>query len=137
MGYTISDQTVGNILKRNGLVPAPEREKTTLWKDFIRINTREIHVAGLTPHPNQPLMDQMDRNIRVVDLGFLMPGGLYHLMLRGIRVEDTFFSNEDRYHLFLLLQKDIEIKNRAYPQQNYIQVLFQDAPFFLMLSLRS
>jgi putative transposase len=36
LGYTISDQTVGNILKRHGLQPAPERTKTTTWKAFIR-----------------------------------------------------------------------------------------------------
>lgn len=36
LGYEISDQTVGNILKRRGLPPAPEREKTTTWKEFIR-----------------------------------------------------------------------------------------------------
>jgi putative transposase len=29
LGYTISDQTVGNILKRHGILPAPERKKTT------------------------------------------------------------------------------------------------------------
>jgi putative transposase len=36
LGYTISDQTVGNILKRYGIVPAPERKKTTTWQAFIR-----------------------------------------------------------------------------------------------------
>src|SRR5919198_1399552 len=36
LGYTISDQTVGNILKRHGLPPAPDREKTTTWHEFIR-----------------------------------------------------------------------------------------------------
>ena len=36
LGYTISDQTVGNILKRHGILPAPERKKTTTWKEFIR-----------------------------------------------------------------------------------------------------
>jgi putative transposase len=36
LGYTISDQTVGNILKRHGIVPAPERKKMTTWKEFIR-----------------------------------------------------------------------------------------------------
>jgi transposase len=29
LGYTISDQTVGNILKRHGIAPAPERKTTT------------------------------------------------------------------------------------------------------------
>ena len=36
LGYTISDQTVGNILKRHGLPPAPERKRTTTWREFIR-----------------------------------------------------------------------------------------------------
>ena len=36
IGHTVSDQTVGNILKRHGIPPAPERKKTTTWKEFIR-----------------------------------------------------------------------------------------------------
>ena len=36
LGYTLSDQTVGNILKRHGISPAPERKRTTTWSDFIR-----------------------------------------------------------------------------------------------------
>ncbi len=36
VGYTVSDQTVGNILKRHNLLPAPERKKTTTWREFIR-----------------------------------------------------------------------------------------------------
>lgn len=36
LGYEISDQTVGNILKRHGIPTAPERRKTTTWKEFIR-----------------------------------------------------------------------------------------------------
>jgi hypothetical protein len=32
----LSDQTVGNILRRHGIGPVPERSKTTTWKDFIR-----------------------------------------------------------------------------------------------------
>jgi transposase len=43
LGYTISDQTVGNILKRYGLPPAPER-KTTTCKEFIRAHM-EVLVA--------------------------------------------------------------------------------------------
>jgi putative transposase len=35
LGLTVSDQTVGNVLKRHGIAPAPER-KTTTWKEFIR-----------------------------------------------------------------------------------------------------
>jgi transposase len=44
LGYTVSDQTVGNILKRHGLPPAPERQTTTTWKEFIRTHM-EVLVA--------------------------------------------------------------------------------------------
>ena len=36
LGYDISDQSVGNILKRRGLPTAPDRQKTTTWKEFLR-----------------------------------------------------------------------------------------------------
>jgi putative transposase len=36
LGHRISDQTVGNILKRHGISPAPQRRQTVRWKDFIR-----------------------------------------------------------------------------------------------------
>lgn len=36
LGYDISDQTVGNILKRRGIPTAPERKRTTTWTKFIR-----------------------------------------------------------------------------------------------------
>jgi hypothetical protein len=42
LGYEISDQTVGNVLRRHGLSPAPERKRTTTWAAFIR-----THVALL------------------------------------------------------------------------------------------
>jgi putative transposase len=38
LGYAISDQTVGNVLRRHGLPPAPERKRTTSWTDFIRMH---------------------------------------------------------------------------------------------------
>ena len=42
LGYEISDQTVGNVLRRHGLPPVPERKRTTTWAAFIR-----THVALL------------------------------------------------------------------------------------------
>ena len=106
LGYTISDQSVGNILKRHGIPPAPERKKTTTWKEFIRMHldvlvatdfftaevwtlgglvtyyvlffihlgSREIHIAGVTPHPNEAWMVQVARNVTMEAWGFLSPG---------------------------------------------------------------
>src|SRR5436190_15474242 len=38
LGYKVCDQTVGNVLQRHGLPPAPERTRTTTWSAFIRIH---------------------------------------------------------------------------------------------------
>jgi putative transposase len=35
LGHEVSDQTVGNVLRRHGIAPAPKRSQTTAWKDFI------------------------------------------------------------------------------------------------------
>ena len=36
LGYAVSDQTVGNVLKRHGIAPAPKRSQSTTWKEFIQ-----------------------------------------------------------------------------------------------------
>jgi putative transposase len=106
LGYTISDQTVGNILKRRGISTAPDRKKMTTWRDFIRthldvlwatdffstevwtlgglvtfyvlffikLDTREVHIAGITAHPNEAWMMQIARNLTMDEWGFLEPG---------------------------------------------------------------
>src|SRR6201984_1308088 len=38
LGYKVCDQTVGNVLRRHGLPPAPERKRTTTWSAFIRVH---------------------------------------------------------------------------------------------------
>jgi putative transposase len=95
-----------NVLKRHGILPAPERTKNTTWRQFVqqhldllvstdfftaevwtcsglvtfyvlfflRIETREIHIAGMTPHPNEAWMTQVARNVSMADIGFLNPG---------------------------------------------------------------
>ena len=36
LGYKVCDQTIGNVLQRHGLPPAPERKHATTWPAFIR-----------------------------------------------------------------------------------------------------
>jgi hypothetical protein len=36
LGHRMSDQTVGNILRRHSIGPVPQRSKTTNWKDLLR-----------------------------------------------------------------------------------------------------
>jgi putative transposase len=106
LGCTVSDQTVGNVLKRHGMAPAPERKTTTTWKEFIRTHmdvlvatdfltaevwttaglityyvlffihlaSRKVHVAGVTPHPDERWMVQIARNVTMEQWGLLVPG---------------------------------------------------------------
>ena len=36
LGHQLSDETLGNILRRRGIAPAPQRKRTTTWNEFIR-----------------------------------------------------------------------------------------------------
>ena len=103
LGYMVSDQTVGNILRRHGIVPASERRKETTWKEFIRthlevlaatdfftaevwtcaglityyvlgfvrLQTRQVYLAGITAHPTDAWMSQVARNVTMAEAGFL------------------------------------------------------------------
>jgi len=38
---------------------------------FIHVGLRKVHIAGITPHPNEAWMKQMARNVTMDELGFL------------------------------------------------------------------
>ena len=42
LGHWVSDKTVGNVLRRHGIEPAPKRSQNTTWREFI-----ESHMAVL------------------------------------------------------------------------------------------
>ena len=92
LGYTISHETVGNILRRHGIPPAPEREPSLGWRHlmthykeqllacdfftvetlflqtiyvlvFFEIGSRRVHFAGCTAHPNGAWVEQQARQL--------------------------------------------------------------------------
>ena len=111
LSHETNDQTVGNILKRNGFPAAPMREPAILWSEFIerhqdvitardfvtaevftpqalisyyvlffiKTGSREVHIAGVTPHPDEDWMKQVARNVTMADWGFLW--GQRHLII--------------------------------------------------------
>ena len=104
LGITLSDTTVGNILREHGLEPAPERQRKSTWKTFLRahwevlgavdfttievwtrgglvtfyilvvmrLSTRRIEIAGITPNPDAAWVQQMARNLTDCYDGFLL-----------------------------------------------------------------
>ena len=48
LGHEISDTTVGNILRANGIEPAPTREGTTTWKTFLQAHWESIAAIVFT-----------------------------------------------------------------------------------------
>ena len=84
LGYMISDQTVGNVLQRHALPPAPERKRTTTAEVltlrglvtyyvlfFIHLESRRVDIAGITIHPGELWMKQIARNVTMEGCGVL------------------------------------------------------------------
>jgi len=117
--HTISDQTVGNLLKAHGIEPAPKRHTT--WATFLKshwdvlaaidfttievwtrsglvtfyllfvmeLKTRRVHFAGCTPNPDEAWMTQGARNLTDAIDGFLL-GKRYVLMDRDGKFSPRF-----------------------------------------------
>ena len=41
---------------------------------FMHLGSRQVHIAGMTPHPNEAWMMQVARNVTMEAWGFLAPG---------------------------------------------------------------
>ena len=110
LGHEIGRGTIAKVLREAGVEPAPERQRKTTWKEFLRtlwdvlaaadffsvevwtavglvryqvffviqLATREVHIAGIIPEPNDPWMKQMARNLTDSMEGFL--GGCRYLI---------------------------------------------------------
>jgi hypothetical protein len=88
VGHRVGGTTISNILKDNGIDPAPERDKRTTWSQFLKahwnvlaaadfftvelwgprglvteLSTRRIYFAGATPNPNTAWMMQFAWNL--------------------------------------------------------------------------
>jgi putative transposase len=48
VGHKVSDQTVGNILKANGIEPASERKRQTTWETFLKAHWDSVAAIDFT-----------------------------------------------------------------------------------------
>jgi len=121
LGHQVGRGTIANILKENGIDPAPARDAHTRWSTFLKahwecltatdflsvevftlkglityyllffidIASREVHVAGITPHPDNAWMTQIARNVTDIHDGFLRDAR-YLIMDRDTKYSDAF-----------------------------------------------
>lgn len=79
LGHEVSHQTVANLLKRHKIAPAPERERTMTWREFIRSHlevlaavdffTAEVWTArGLTTYYVLTCMRVATRSVCIVGI---------------------------------------------------------------------
>src|SRR6202162_3645471 len=105
LGHQVSDQTVGNILRRHGIAPAPKRSQITTWKGFLaahmnvlagcdfftvevltwrglvtyyvlfflHLESRRVHIAGITRHPDSEWMERIGHRATQESWGYLHP----------------------------------------------------------------
>lgn len=148
LGYKISDQTVGNILKRHGISPAPGRQPQISWADFIsmhqdvitacdfftaevftptglitfyvlffiQIGSRKVHLAGVTPHPNEDWMRQIARNLTMDGWGFLQ-GQQYLIFDRDTKFCASFREFIRNYGIKLIRPPPMSPNLNAYAER--------------------
>src|SRR6266404_6644972 len=110
LGYEISDQTVGNVLQRHGLPPAPERKRTTTWAAFVRTHlallagtdffTAEVlTLRGLMTYYVLFFIHLESRRIYVAGVTRHPDQEWMEQMARNVTMEDSGFLNKQRYRL--------------------------------------
>jgi len=110
LGHQVSHQTVANVLKRHGLEPAPERQKKTSWKDFIRSHTEvlaavdfftvEVWTArGLMTYYVLAFMRVATRQICSAGITTAPDSGWMQQMARNMTLADIGFLSGCRYLL--------------------------------------
>jgi putative transposase len=110
LGHEVSHQTVANLLKRHGLEPAPEREKKTTWREFIRSHlevlaavdffTAEVWTsAGLITYYFLIFMRVASRRVCIAGITTSPDSRWMEQMARNATMADTGFLTGCRYLL--------------------------------------
>jgi transposase InsO family protein len=102
LGHIVSDQTVGNILRRHGIAPAPKRSQNTNWKDFIASHmavlagvdffTVEVWTgAGLLTYYVLTFMRVASRRVCIAGMTTSPDAGWMQQMARNVTMAETGF----------------------------------------------
>ncbi len=119
-GYKVSDQSVGNILKRHGIPPAPQRQKTTTWKEFIRSHmdvlastdffTAEVWTkSGLVTYWVLFFMHLATRRVPIAGITPYPDGQRMTQVARNVTMADVGFLSPTRYLISMLSDTNTSI----------------------------
>jgi hypothetical protein len=108
LGYTVATSTIGNILKKEGLEPQPDRKKKTTWAEFISAHwqsltaidffTREVYtLKGLTRYMVLVAIDYATRKVEIVGIIEQAHGRWMEQMARNLTDSFSGFLKNKKY----------------------------------------
>ena len=108
LGYELSKTTVGNILRAKGIIPAPEREKKSNWKQFVRSHMATMCVAdfltvevwtmkGLVRYHVLFVMNLAKRKVHIAHVGCQVNGEVMAQVARNLTDFDDGFLQGMEY----------------------------------------
>jgi transposase InsO family protein len=108
LGHEVARSTVANILKENGMEPAPERNRKTTWKEFLARHWEVIVAAdfftieawtrkGLTRFVVMFLMDLSTRRVEVAGIARQANGLWMNQIARNLTDAEAGFLAGKRY----------------------------------------
>ena len=106
LGHEVSDQTVGNVLRRHGIPPAPERKRRTTWAEFIRIHLALL--AGTDISAAEVLMR-----------GLVACYVLFFIYLESSRIDISRITNCPNRPWKLRVTRNVRIRGRGTRQRCY------------------
>jgi len=139
LGHAVSDTTVGNILRQNGIEPAPERKRHSTWKTFLQAHWETLAAVdfttievwtkcGLVTYYLLFVLELATRRVHFAGLTPSPDGPWMTQIARNLTDCQDGFLNGKRY---LLLDRDTKFA------ESFVNVLEQDGVDCLRLPPRS
>jgi len=108
LGYTVSESSVGNILKAAGVEPSPERMRKSNWKQFVRSHMATMCVAdflttevwtmkGLVRYHTLFVMNLAKRQVQIAHIGCQVNGQVMAQVARNLTDWEDGFLDGMKY----------------------------------------
>jgi putative transposase len=139
LGHQVSDQTVGNVLRRHGTPPAPERKRTTAWAEFIRAHlsvlagtdfftVEVLTLRGLVTYYVLFFIHLESRKVEIAGITPRSTEQWMKQMARNVTMEGSGALGDNRYLLhdrdtkytasFLAIIESVHVKTLRLPAQS-------------------